>query len=275
MKRLISVVLSSCVFYLPAMNAWAGEVQVAVASNFSKPMIEIARLFEQETGHLAKLSFGSSGKFTAQIRYGAPFEVFLSADREKPRLLIADKLADPASLFTYAEGRLVLWSADADYIGTDAGILQRGNFRHLAIANPDLAPYGTAAEQVLKHLKLATKLQDRLVTGENISQTYQFVQTGSAELGFVAASQVIQQDKIPVGSAWLIPQAYHAPIRQDAVLLNKGLDNRVASELLRFLRSETVRTVLRAYGYAPAQQLVRTDNAASTAPLNHHLLNGD
>ena len=249
MKRLWNGLLRiGCLYYFSASVA-AGEVQVAVASNFSKPMTEIAALFREQTGHEAKLSFGSSGKFTAQIRYGAPFEVFLSADTDKPAVLIKSGLADPASVFTYAQGALALWSANPDYIKTDAAILKEGDFRHIALATPELAPYGIAAEQVLQHLALTELLKERIVMGENISQAFQFVQTGNAELGFVAVSQIMRQGEVISGSAWIVPPAYYQPIKQDAVLLKKGLKNPAATELLDFLRSEAVNQVLRAYGY--------------------------
>ena len=249
MKRLWNGLLRIGCLYCSVAGALAGEVQVAVASNFSKPMTEIAALFRAQTGHEAKLSFGSSGKFTAQIRYGAPFEVLLSADTDKPAVLIKNGLADPGSVFTYAEGALALWSANPDYIKTDAAILKDGDFRHIALANPELAPYGVAAEQVLQYLALTESLKERVVMGENISQAFQFVQTGNAELGFVAVSQIMQQGEVTSGSAWIVPPAYYQPIKQDAVLLKKGLDNPVAAELLDFLRNETVNQVLQAYGY--------------------------
>lgn len=249
MKRLMPALLRIGCLYCFSASVVAGEVQVAVASNFSKPMTEIAALFREQTGHEAKLSFGSSGKFTAQIRYGAPFEVLLSADTDKPAVLIKNGLADPASVFTYAQGALALWSANPDYIKTDAAVLKDGEFRHIALASPELAPYGVAAEQVLQHLALTGPLKKRVVMGENISQAFQFVQTGNAELGFVAVSQIMQRGKVTSGSAWVIPPAYYQPIKQDAVLLKKGLENPVAAELLDFLRSETVNQVLQAYGY--------------------------
>lgn len=258
MFRLSRIVWVTACLHCFISSACAGEVQVAVASNFSKPMAEIAALFQQHSGHEAKLSFGSSGKFVAQIRHGAPFDVFLSADSDKPAVLVDSGLADSNSVFTYAQGALALWSVDKHYFGAAADILKASDFRHIAIANPELAPYGVAAEQVLQHLELTAVVKDRVVMGENISQAFQFVQTGNAELGFVAVSQIMQRGQVANGSAWIVPQTYYQPIRQDAVLLKRGLGNPVAAELMIFLRSKKVKQLLRAYGYTQPQQ---TDTA--------------
>lgn len=232
---------------VPSANA--ETTLVAVASNFTKPMTEIAVAFEKATGHSANLSFGSSGKFIAQIENGAPFEVFLSADDEKPLKLEQAGLAEPGTRFTYALGTLVLWSAQPGFVDTDGKVLSDGQFKHLAIADPKLAPYGVAAMEVLKNLGLQGKLQPLLVLGENISQTHQFISTGNAELGFIALSQVTDSGKISNGSAWIVPANRHAPIRQDAVLLNKGADNPAASALLDFLKSTPALTIIHQYGY--------------------------
>jgi len=225
---------------------------VAVAANFTKPMTEIAEVFEKATGHSAKLSFGSSGKFVAQIENGAPFEVFLSADDKAPAKLEKDGLAVANSHFTYSIGKLVLWSATANLVGNQGDILTKGGFKHLALADPKLAPYGEAAMEVLKNKNLLEKLQPLFVKGENISQTYQFVSTGNAELGFVALSQVVDNGKISSGSAWQIPETLYTPLRQDAVLLKKGEDNPAAPALLQFLKSPEAQAIISKYGYGLA-----------------------
>ena len=232
-----------------AQTGGAATVLVAVASNFSKPMTEIAVEFEKATSHSAKLSFGSSGKFVSQLENGAPFEVLLSADDKGPQKLEQTGLAIPGSHFTYALGKLVLWSATPGYIDDQGEILTTGGFKHLALADPKLAPYGAAAVDVLKGLDLQDKLQPLLVLGENIAQTYQFISTGNAELGFVALSQVIENGKISSGSGWIIAADRHAPIRQDAVLLTLGAENPAATALLAYLKSAPALAIIEKYGY--------------------------
>lgn len=222
---------------------------VAVAANFTKPMTEIAELFEKTTGHSAKLSFGSSGKFVAQIENGAPFEVFLSADDKAPVKLEQSGLAVANSHFTYAIGKLVLWSATANLVDDQGEILNKGGFKHIAIADPKLAPYGVAAIEVLKNKGVLDKLQPLFVKGENISQTFQFVSTGNAELGFIALSQVMENGKITSGSAWQVPSNLYNSIRQDAVLLKKAEGNPSATALLEFLKSPEAKAVISKYGY--------------------------
>lgn len=231
------------------LPAHAGTVRVAVAANFSAPMKAIAADFERATGHHAGLSFGSTGKFYAQIRNGAPFDVFLAADDETPARLERDGGAVPGSRFTYAVGALVLWSARPDLVDARGEVLGRGGFERLAIANPRLAPYGAAAWEVMERLGVLDRVRSRLVQGENIAQTWQFVQSGNAELGFVAASQVIQDGRLVTGSAWRVPAQLHAPIRQDAVLLHAGRGNVAAEALLAYLRSEPALARIRAHGY--------------------------
>ena len=231
----------------------AETVLVVVASNFTKPMTEIAANFEKDTGHSAKLSFGSTGKIVSQLENGAPFEIFLSADAEKPVKLEQSGLTVPGSRFTYALGRLVLWSAKPGYIDEQGQILEKGGFQHLALADPKLAPYGAATIEVLQGMGLAAKLKPLLVQGENISQTHQFVSTGNAELGFVALSQVIQDGKIGAGSGWIVPVDRHTPIRQDAVLLKTGTDNLAAMALLDYLKSAPAKAVIEKYGYGLAR----------------------
>ncbi len=229
----------------------AGEVQVAVASNFAAPMKAIAAEFEKATGHKALLSFGASGKFYAQIRSGAPFQLLLSADEVIPAKLEEDGLAVPDSRFTYAVGTLVLWSAQAGFVDERGEILSRGNFAHLAVANPKLAPYGAAAMETLARLGLKSSLQGKLVQGENIAQTHQFVISGNAQLGFVALSQVMKDGRIAGGSAWVVPAGMHRPIRQDAVALAAGRNNAAANALLRFLREPLAMAIIQSYGYRP------------------------
>ncbi|CAD6873438.1 molybdate ABC transporter substrate-binding protein [Methylomonas fluvii] len=223
---------------------------VAVAANFTKPMTEIAEAFEKASGHSAKLSFGSSGKFVAQFENGAPFEVFLSADDKSPLKLEQSGLAVAGTRFTYAIGKLVLWSSNPSYVDEQGQILSKGDFTHLALADPKLAPYGAAALEVLKNQGLLEKLQPLFVQGENIAQTHQFISTGNAELGFVALSQVIDNGKIGSGSGWIIPKNLHTPILQDAVLLKTGAENPAAQALLAFLKSPPALAIIEKYGYA-------------------------
>ena len=228
----------------------ADDVQVAVAANFNAPIEEIGKAFNKATGHQLKVSTGSSGKFYAQIKNGAPFQVFLSADEEKPALLEKDGLAVQGSRFTYAIGKLVLWSADPAVVDTKGQILMKNQFNKLAIANPKTAPYGEAAMETLGALKIKSLLEPKLVMGENIGQTYQFVATGNAEIGFVALSQVTRENKITSGSAWVVPEKLYSPIKQDAVLLVNGKDSPAAARLLMtFLRSEDTLNVIKSYGY--------------------------
>jgi molybdate transport system substrate-binding protein len=249
-SRFSMIVLCGAVIACPP--AFAESTIAAVAANFTEPMNEIAEAFEKATGHSVKLSFGSSGKFVAQIENGAPFEVFLSADAEKPEKLEKNKMAVEGSRFTYTVGKLVLWSAKPGYVDDQGRILESGGFRYLALADPKLAPYGEAAVEVLKNKGLFEKLQPSFVLGENISQTHQFISTANAELGFLALSQVIENGKIAEGSGWIVPETLHAPIRQDAVLLNKGADNPAAAALLQFLKSSEARAIIQKYGYSLA-----------------------
>jgi molybdate transport system substrate-binding protein len=227
----------------------AAEVRVAVASNFTAPMQVIAAEFEKATGHKAQLAFGSTGKFYAQIRNGAPFEVLLAADDETPVKLEKEGLAVSGSRFTYSIGQLALWSAKPGYVDAKGEVLKQGVFDHLALANPKLAPYGAAAVETLNKLGLLAALQPRFVQGENIAQTFQFVSTGNAELGFVALSQVVEGGKLKSGSAWIVPPGLHAPIRQDAVVLARGKDNPAALALMKYLREGKARAIIKAHGY--------------------------
>lgn len=248
-RRIVFIV---ALFVAAAMvrQAVAEEVQVAVAANFTAPMQVIAADFEKDTGHKALLAFGATGKFYAQIKNGAPFDVLLAADDETPARLEKENAAIAGSRFTYAIGTLVLWSAKPGYVDGQGEVLRKGDFAHLAIANPKLAPYGQAATEVMAALKVSETLAPKLVQGENIAQTFQFVSTGNAELGFVALSQVMKDGKVSEGSAWIVPANLHQSIRQDAVLLTPGRDNPAAAALLRYLQGEKARTVIHSFGYA-------------------------
>jgi molybdate transport system substrate-binding protein len=239
---------------LLALMAWgtaqADDVQVAVAANFTAPMQKIAAEFEKDTGHKAVLAFGATGKFYAQIVNGAPFEVLLAADDETPARLETEHRTVSGTRFTYATGKLVLWSAQAGYVDGQGQVLKNGHYAHLAIANPKTAPYGAAAVETLTRLNLYDRVQGKLVQGENIAQTYQFVSTGNAPLGFVALSQVYRDGKFTSGSGWIVPANLHSPIRQDAVILAKGSANPAARALADYLKSNKAKDIIRSYGYA-------------------------
>ena len=233
---------------LPAI-AEADEVQVAVAANFLAPLQEIAKSFEKETGHQTLITSGATGQLFTQIQHGAPFEVMISADAKTPKKLVKNELALADSQFTYARGKLVLWSVDPALVDAGGAVLKTGKFKHLAIANPKTAPYGTAAMETLDKLGLTASLKSKLVEGENISQAKQFVDTGNAEVGFVALSQIYKDGKITKGSAWVVPLDLYAPIYQDAVLLKKGEDNPAATALLNYLKSDKAKAIMTTYGY--------------------------
>jgi molybdate transport system substrate-binding protein len=232
--------------FVTAANA--DEVQVAVAANFTAPMQKIAAEFEKDTGHKVVPSFGSTGKFYAQIKNGAPFEVLLAADDETPAKLIAENAGVAGSQFTYAIGKLVLWSAKPGVVDDAGDVLKKGAFEHIAIANPKLAPYGAAGVETMKALGVYDAVQAKIVTAENIGQAYQFVSSGNAELGFVALSQVLKDGKIE-GSAWIVPAKYYPQIRQDAVILDKGKGKPAAETLLKYLKGDKAKAVIKSYGY--------------------------
>ena len=227
----------------------AAEVSVAVAANFAAPMQKIAQAFEQDTGHKAVLSFGSTGMLYAQIRNGAPYQILLAADEETPNKLEKEGLGVAGSRFTYATGKLVLWSKQPGFVDEKGDVLRTAKFERIAIANPKLAPYGAAAMETMSKLAILQQLQARIVQGDNIAQTYQFVATENAQLGFVALSQVFVDGKIAQGSGWIVPAGAHAPIRQDAILLTKGRDSAAAVALLQYLRGERAKSLIRSYGY--------------------------
>jgi len=231
-------------------HAVAAEAQMAVAANFSTPAKQLAEQFSRSTPHKIAISVGSTGKFYAQISNGAPFDIFLSADDETPNRMEREKLAVAGSRFTYAIGKLALWSAAAGLVDGNGEVLRKGVFKRLAIANPKLAPYGAAAKQAMEKLGLWTTVQGKLVLGENIAQTQQFIASGNVELGFIAYSQIQEDGKAPRGSFWLVPPALYDPIRQDAVLLTRGADNPAARAFLEYLRSTAARDLIRSAGYA-------------------------
>lgn len=232
-----------------AVAASADKARVAVAANFTAPMKEIVAAFKQETGHEVEVSFGSTGKLYAQIKNGAPFEALLAADEKRPKMLEKEGVAVRGSRFTYAIGSLVLWSAEPGAIDSEGRVLEQGTFAKLAIANPRLAPYGKAAVEVLNALGLWDKIEPKLVMGENIAQTFQFVDTGNADLGFVALSQVMQGGELTKGSGWIVPGDMHAPIRQDAVILESGRENRAVTELMEYLKSDKARAIIKSFRY--------------------------
>lgn len=244
-----SVAALAALFALLASFARAGEVQVAVAANFAGPIGKIGEAFTAATGHTLKVSSGATGKFYAQIISGAPFEVLLAADDETPKKLVAEGHAVAGSNFSYALGRLVLWSAQPGFVDAQGAVLASDKVKHVAIANPKVAPYGAAAVEVIKARGLADAVTPKLVTAESIAQAYQFAFTGNAEVGFVALAQVAVPGKPVVGSYWLVPANLYGEIRQDAVLLKAGEKNPAAAALLGYLKSEAARKLIRDFGY--------------------------
>lgn len=236
---------------LSAGMALADVAQVAVASNFAEPIKALAMTLEKTTGHQIQVTLGATGKFYAQIKNGAPFDVLLAANTETPTALESDGFAVPGSRFTYATGRLVLWSANAALVDPQGEVLRQGQFRKLAYASPKVAPYGAAAVQVMENLGLMSTLTPKLVQGESIGQTFSFVYTGNAELGFVALSQVLEDGQLKSGSMWDIPQVLYQPIKQDAVLLQRGTHNPAAQALMSLLKTQSSKDLIRRYGYTP------------------------
>lgn len=245
MKKLVVTIAAT----LLSGSTIAGDVLVAVAANFTAPMQKIAVVFEQDTGHKANLAFGATGKFYAQIKNGAPFNVLLAADDETPLKIEKDGLGVSGSRFTYAVGKLVLWSKQIGYVDSNGDVLKSNKFEKIAIADPKLAPYGQAAMETLNSLGLVSQLSNKLVQAENIGQTYQFVSTENAQLGFIALSQVYADGKIKDGSGWVVPSKFHTPIKQDAILLSNAKDNAAANALMTYLRSDKARAIIRSFGY--------------------------
>ncbi|MCW8879014.1 MAG: molybdate ABC transporter substrate-binding protein [Kangiellaceae bacterium] len=243
MFRSLSLILIICF----SNHVWAEKIKVAVASNFMVPMKAIASEFEKETGHKVVLSFGSSGKIFAQIRYGAPFQLFFSADQAKPIALQQAGNVVAESRFTYAIGTLVLWSTNLGLSELSQDVLVSEAYNKLALANPKLAPYGTAAAQVLDNLKLGDDVKK--VYGENIAQTFQYVLTGNADLGFVAKSQLIALGQKSKNAGWEVPQHLHSPIKQDVVLLRRGENSVAAKAFLKYVKSDKIQKMIESYGY--------------------------
>lgn len=244
--RFISIFLAALLGTVSTVHA--EEISVAIAANFTAPMKQIADAFEKETGHKIVAAYGATGKFYAQIKNGAPFDVLLSADSETPAKLIRENAAVAGSQFTYAMGKLVLWSASPAVVDQAGKVLKDGDFKHIAIANPKIAPYGAAAVDVMKLLGVYEKLQSKMVTGESIAQTYQFIHSGNALLGFVALSQVLKDGKID-GSSWIIPSKLHTPILQDVVILEKGKNKPAATALLNYLKTDKAKAIITSFGY--------------------------
>ncbi|UHC81638.1 MULTISPECIES: molybdate ABC transporter substrate-binding protein [Pseudomonas] len=248
-SRFAPVCLTSLLAVFAIGAAQADEVQVAVAANFTAPIQAIAADFEKDTGHKLIAAYGATGQFYTQIKNGAPFEVFLSADDTTPEKLEREGDTVKGSRFTYAVGTLALWSAKDGYVDTKGEVLKKNEYQHLSIANPKTAPYGLAATQVLEKLKLTEATKAKIVEGQNITQAYQFVSTGNAELGFVALSQIYKEGKVTSGSAWIVPASLHDPIKQDAVILDKGKDNAAAKALVEYLKGPKAAAVIKSYGY--------------------------
>ncbi len=241
----IHLVLALC-----TASVFAGELHLAVAANFTQPLKQhLKPQFETDSGHRLIISFGGTGHLYTQIKYGAPFDLFLAADMKRPEKLVSEGLA--GSLFTYAEGQLVLWSPDADIVDSNEKVLSTGKFKHLAIAHPKMAPYGAAAKQVLEKLGLWKRLQRQrqIVRGNNVSQAYQFTATGNAQLGFIALSQYQATPESLRGSHWLVPKNLYSPIRQGAVLLKRGQNNPAAKAFIAFLQSDSARQIIEKLGY--------------------------
>ena len=247
---MIARIFATCLVALSALvaiPALAAETHVAVAANFTEPAKEIAAGFEKATGHKAILAFGSSGAFYTQITQGAPFEVFLSADAERPAKAESEGLTVPGTRFTYAIGRLVLYSATPGLVDRKGAVLKSNRFDKVAVADPKTAPYGAAAIETMQKLGVHDALKAKIVTGSSIAQAYQFTSTGAAQLGFVALSQVIA---VPGGSRWLVPAKLHRPIDQQAVLLKTGEKNPAAAAFIKYLKSRPALAIIKRYGYA-------------------------
>jgi molybdate transport system substrate-binding protein len=241
------MILGASMLMLGAGQTIADEIHIAVASNFTHTIKLLGTRFEASSGHKVTFSFGSTGKHYAQIKHGAPFHALFAADVKRPELLDKEGIALPGSRFTYAIGKVVLWSPKKDVVDAQGKVLQDGTFRHLAIASPKLAPYGRAARQVLVQRGIWEALQGRMVRGENIGQTFQFVKSGNAELGFIALSQIKHPARAIEGSVWAVPQSLYSPIEQQAVLLR---ESDAARAFLTFVRSDESLEIMRGFGYA-------------------------
>jgi molybdate transport system substrate-binding protein len=236
-------------FVAYATSLRAEQALVAVAANFSAPMQQIALAFQKDTGHQLRLSFGATGGIYAQIKNGGPFDVFLSADQLTPQKIEAEGLGVPQTRFTYATGQLVLWSKQDGLVDDKGQVLRSKNIQRIALANPKLAPYGAAALEAMTQLGLLDELKPKLVQGDNIAQTYQFVSTQNAQLGFVALSQVFADGKITSGSGWVLPSSLYKPILQDAILLKNGKDNSAAKALMLYIKGDKAKEMIKRFGY--------------------------
>jgi molybdate transport system substrate-binding protein len=248
--RLIQRLLTLAAACAASVAVHAETVNIAVAANFTEPAKALAAVFQKTTGHTAQLSFGATGAFYSQIKNGAPFDVLMAADDERPQRLEKEGDTVPGSRFTYATGQLVLWSAKPGYVDDKGAVLKANQFNKLAVANPKNAPYGAAAMDALDKLGLTSTVQPKLVTGESIGQTYNFIATGNAELGFVALSQVLNAGNLKSGSMWLVPAQLHTPIIQDAVILKRGTDNPAAKAWMDLMKTPKTKEFIRTYGYA-------------------------
>jgi molybdate transport system substrate-binding protein len=249
-RRPLLLPLSLLLVLAVAVPAAGEEATVAVAANFAEVVERLEADYERRSGHALNVVAGSTGKLYAQVVAGAPFDVLLAADQERPERLERDGLAVAGSRFTYAVGRLTLWSREPERVGADgAATLRDGDFRLLAIANPALAPYGQAARQTLAGLGLWDRLERKIVRGESIGQAHAMVASGNAELGLVALSYVLSPRNATPGSRWEVPPDLHEPIRQDAVLLNRAAGNAAARGFLDYLRGDAARAVIETYGY--------------------------
>lgn len=246
MKKRITCLV--CFVYLQSGCLYAGEINVAVASNFSYALQSLAADFKLSTGHELRISSASSGKLYAQIKHGAPYDVFLSADEKRADLLIKENKASAENAHVYALGKLVLLSHIKDEQGC-MNVLSSTQLNHLAIANPAIAPYGMAAEQVLQKLGLWQRLQSRIVMGENIAQSFQFFFTRNAQAGFVAKSMLTMGRDIDAGCIWEVPATMYSPIKQKMVLLNKARENDSAQAFLRYMKSAQAKEIIKAAGY--------------------------
>lgn len=254
MKKILLFAATVAAVFSAMQAVQAEQINVAVAANFTAPAKELAPIYEKATGDRVVLSFGATGAFYAQIKNGAPFDVLLAADDTTPKKALDEGYAVPGTAFTYAIGRLVLWSSDANLIKGNADVLKTGAVAHVAVANPKLAPYGLAAHEAMRSLGIESAVAPKIVEGDSIGKTFQFVKTGNAQAGFIALSQCFKDGKITSGSGWILPQSLYKPIAQDAVLLRHGKENSGAHRFLKFLKeSEAASKIRAAYGYDTAQ----------------------
>ncbi|MCG8312136.1 MAG: molybdate ABC transporter substrate-binding protein [Pseudomonadales bacterium] len=265
MQGMGRVLMLLCIVSGTLSHAHAEDIKIAVASNFTFAMKALVNQFETETEHRVIVSYGSSGKIFAQIQHGAPFQAFFSADQAKPVALEKSGYAVSGSRFTYATGALALWSRSENLVDQHLTVLHNGNFNKLALANPKLAPYGLAAMEVLQHLGLVDSTRSKWVKGENISQTYQFVATGNAEVGFIALSQLRAKNNNLKGSYYIVPSELYSAIHQDAVLLQNGKDSKAVADFLSFIKSNQANKIIQSYGYTTMTN--QTDAPVAHTPV--------